>query len=374
MTDRILLIEDDTRLAEMVRDYLGRAGFRVERAASGAAGLAHQAGDTFDAIILDLMLPDMDGLDVCRAIRSRADIPILMLTARGDAMDRVIGLELGADDYLPKPFEPRELLARLRAILRRGQSPAKSDVLRFGRLEIDQGARAVRVDGEAKTLTSYQFALLLVMAEHAGRVMTREALMDLLKAQPLEAFDRSIDVHVSRIRAPSRTIQRSRDASSRYVALATCSRRPRTDAMRRLYHQFYLTIIASLVAVVLAAGALWRFAPSDTPAEQAFVMAGELVSAHLAPLEADLAAQQQAIDQLHPRLGIDLGLFDKSAGLSLRPVAWFRTRRRGAQAEAGSMVAAVRRGQSGCLMSVGSWPDLQSGITAPLRACSASLA
>ena len=201
MTNRILLIEDDTRLAEMVRDYLGRMGFRVERAATGSAGLALQVGDTFDAIILDLMLPDMDGLDVCRAIRSRADTPILMLTARGDAIDRIIGLELGADDYLPKPFEPRELLARLRAILRRGQSPAKTDVLRFGRLEIDRGARAVRVDGEAKTLTSYQFALLLVMAEHAGRVMTREALMDLLKAQPLEAFDRSIDVHVSRIRA-----------------------------------------------------------------------------------------------------------------------------------------------------------------------------
>jgi DNA-binding response OmpR family regulator len=124
-----------------------------------------------------------------------------MLTARGDAMDRVIGLELGADDYLPKPFEPRELLARLRAVLRRGQTPAKVDVLRFGKLEIDRGGRAVRLDGEAKTLTSYQFALLLALAEHAGRVMTREVLLDLLKAQPLEAFDRSIDVHVSRIRA-----------------------------------------------------------------------------------------------------------------------------------------------------------------------------
>ena len=121
VTDRILLIEDDTRLAEMVRDYLGGAGFRVERAATGAAGLALQARDAFDAIILDLMLPDMDGLDVCRQIRSRANVPILMLTARGDAMDRVIGLEMGADDYLPKPFEPRELLARLSAILRRGQ-------------------------------------------------------------------------------------------------------------------------------------------------------------------------------------------------------------------------------------------------------------
>jgi two-component system, OmpR family, phosphate regulon response regulator OmpR len=201
VTDRILLIEDDTRLAEMVRDYLGRAGFYVERAGTGAAGLALHARDAFDAIILDLMLPDMDGLDVCRQIRSHASVPILMLTARGDAMDRVIGLELGADDYLPKPFEPRELLARLRAVLRRGQGQAKADLLRFGRLEIDRGAREVRLDGEVRAMTSYQFALLLALAEHAGRVMSRDALMDLLKAQPLEAFDRSIDVHISRIRA-----------------------------------------------------------------------------------------------------------------------------------------------------------------------------
>jgi DNA-binding response OmpR family regulator len=201
VTDRILLIEDDTRLAEMVRDYLGGAGFRVERAGTGAGGLAMQARDSFDAIILDLMLPDMDGLDVCRHIRSRSNTPILMLTARGDAMDRVIGLELGADDYLPKPFEPRELLARLRAVLRRGLGPVKSDMLRFGRLEIDRGAREVRLDGEVRPLTSYQFALLLVLAEHAGRVMTRDSLMNLLQAQPMEAFDRSIDVHISRIRA-----------------------------------------------------------------------------------------------------------------------------------------------------------------------------
>ena len=201
MTDRILLIEDDARLAEMVHDYLGGAGFHVERAGTGAAGLALQARDAFDAIILDLMLPDMDGLDVCRQIRLRANVPILMLTARGDAMDRVIGLELGADDYLPKPFEPRELLARLRAVLRRGQGAAKADLLRFGRLEIDRGAREVRLDGEARAMTSHQFALLLALAEHAGRVMSRDVLMDLLKAHPLEAFDRSIDVHISRIRA-----------------------------------------------------------------------------------------------------------------------------------------------------------------------------
>ena len=200
MTDRILLIEDDTRLAEMVRDYLGRAGYRIERAETGASGLALQMREPFDAIVLDLMLPDMDGLDVCRKIRERASLPILMLTARGDTMDRIIGLEIGADDYLPKPFEPRELLARLRAILRR-KAGSNQDVLRFGRLEIDRDAREVRLDGEVKPLTSHQFGLLSALAEHAGRVLSREVLMDLLRAEPLEAFDRSIDVHISRIRA-----------------------------------------------------------------------------------------------------------------------------------------------------------------------------
>jgi DNA-binding response OmpR family regulator len=200
VTERILLIEDDTRLAEMVRDYLGRAGYRIERAETGASGLALQMREPFDAIVLDLMLPDMDGLDVCRKIRERASLPILMLTARGDTMDRIIGLEIGADDYLPKPFEPRELLARLRAILRR-KAGSNQDVLRFGRLEIDRDAREVRLDGEVKPLTSHQFGLLSALAEHAGRVLSREVLMDLLRAEPLEAFDRSIDVHISRIRA-----------------------------------------------------------------------------------------------------------------------------------------------------------------------------
>jgi two-component system, OmpR family, phosphate regulon response regulator OmpR len=201
VTDRILLIEDDTRLAEMVRDYLGEAGFRVSRAANGAAGLALHGQEPFDAIVLDLMLPDMDGLKVCSQIRARAATPILMLTARGDAMDRVVGLEMGADDYLPKPFEPRELLARLKAILRRSKGERKGRALRFGRLEIDADAREIRLDGEPRTLTGYQFELLLALAEHAGRVMSRDSLMDILKAEPLEAFDRSIDVHISRIRA-----------------------------------------------------------------------------------------------------------------------------------------------------------------------------
>jgi two-component system, OmpR family, phosphate regulon response regulator OmpR len=202
VTQRILLIEDDTRLAGLVREYLGEAGFRVTHAANGGKGLDLAAREAFDAVVLDLMLPDMDGLDVCRQMRGRAETPILMLTARGDAMDRIIGLELGADDYLPKPFEPRELLARLKAILRRHNTPGnKADVLRFGRLEIDRGAREIRLDGEPRPLTGYQFALLLALAEHAGRVMSRNALMDLMKGEPLEAFDRSIDVHISRIRA-----------------------------------------------------------------------------------------------------------------------------------------------------------------------------
>jgi two-component system phosphate regulon response regulator OmpR len=196
---RILLIEDDARLAAMVAEYLGGVGYRVEVAETGRAGLERLAREPFDAAVLDLMLPDMDGLDVCRALRARSPLPVLMLTARGDAADRIVGLEMGADDYLPKPFEPRELLARLRAILRRG-AVREGKALRFGRLEIDRDARVVRIDGAERSLTSYQFDLLVALAENAGRVLSREALMDLLKGAPLEAFDRSIDVQVSRIR------------------------------------------------------------------------------------------------------------------------------------------------------------------------------
>jgi DNA-binding response OmpR family regulator len=201
MAFRILLIEDDARLAKMVADYLSEAGFRVTHAATGADADRRLRRETFDALVLDLMLPDTDGLDLCRKIRAESSVPVLMLTARGDPLDRVVGLELGADDYLPKPFEPRELLARLRAILRRGQAQRTSDVLRFGRLEIDRGAREVRVDGEARPITGFQFTLLVTLAERAGRVLSREALMDLTKGESHEEFDRSIDVHVSRLRA-----------------------------------------------------------------------------------------------------------------------------------------------------------------------------
>jgi DNA-binding response OmpR family regulator len=202
MAERVLMIDDDARLAGMVSDYLGGAGFRLTLAGTAREGEALLKRDSFDAVILDLMLPDADGLDVCKRIRTQNDVPVLMLTARGEPMDRVVGLEVGADDYLAKPFEPRELLARLRAILRRkAGGPPRGEVLRFGSLEIDKGARTVRIDGEEKPITSYQYALLLALAERAGRVQSRDALMDLLKGEKLEAFDRSVDVHISRIRA-----------------------------------------------------------------------------------------------------------------------------------------------------------------------------
>lgn len=201
MSFRVLLVEDDGRLAAMVADYLREAGFRPTTTASGAEAERLLRRETFDAVVLDLMLPDMDGLDLCKRIRAESTIPLLMLTARGDPLDRVVGLELGADDYLPKPFESRELLARLRAILRRSADSEPSDILRFGRLEIDRAARRVRVDGQEKPFTGYQYALLLALAERAGRVLSREVLMDLTKGSTLEDFDRSIDVHISRIRA-----------------------------------------------------------------------------------------------------------------------------------------------------------------------------
>ena len=202
MIERILLVEDDPRLADMLHEYLGQAGFGITVASLGATALEKLSEAAYDAVVLDLMLPDMDGLNVCRELRAKYDTPVLMLTARGDAIDRIVGLELGADDYLPKPFEPRELVARLRAIMRRrvrGTTDEKS--LRFGRLELDTAARAVRLDGKPCDLTGYQFDLLVALAKNAGRVLSREVLMDLVKGEEFESFDRSIDVHISRIRA-----------------------------------------------------------------------------------------------------------------------------------------------------------------------------
>ena len=205
MGSRLLLIDDDARLSSMVGDYLGQAGFEVETAGSLTAGRALLAAASYDALVLDLMLPDGDGLELCRELRSSArtrQLPLLMLTARGEPTDRIVGLELGADDYLGKPFEPRELLARIKALLRRASpQAADDDVLRYGRLEIDLGARTARLEGKACDLTGHQFDLLVVLAQSPGRVLSRDQIMDSLKGHPLEAFDRSIDVHISRIRA-----------------------------------------------------------------------------------------------------------------------------------------------------------------------------
>ena len=211
MSSQLLMIEDDTRLAEMVGEYLGQSGLHVTHRADGKSGLAQlqgpEAGPLPDLVILDLMLPDMDGLEVCRRIRSlqgpAAQVPVLMLTAKGDPMDRIIGLELGADDYLPKPFEPRELLARIKAILRRkgSDTAVSAQTMQFGSLEIDRDARRVSVKGQACDLTSYQFDLLVALAERAGRVLTRDQIMEAVRGRELEAFDRSIDVHMGRIRA-----------------------------------------------------------------------------------------------------------------------------------------------------------------------------
>ena len=212
-TPQILMIEDDARLAQMVSEYLTKSGFGVAHAADGQTGLEQVQQHAPDLVILDLMLPDIDGLEVCRRIRALpgtlAKVSVLMLTAKGDPMDRIIGLEIGADDYLPKPFEPRELLARIRAVLRRRgdntTEAAAATLMRFGTLEIDRNARTVTVGGALADLTSYQFDLLVAMAERAGRVLTRDQIMEAVRGRELEAFDRSIDVHMGRIRAAIET-------------------------------------------------------------------------------------------------------------------------------------------------------------------------
>jgi DNA-binding response OmpR family regulator len=200
VSQRILIIDDDARLCAMLEQYLSQAGYQVTSRHTAGDGLAEQRRASPDAIILDLMLPDGSGLDVCTRLRAVTGVPILMLTARGEPTDRVVGLELGADDYLPKPFDPRELLARLRTVLRRGAATV-NPVLRFGRLEIDREARQVRLDGQPKPLTGHQFDILLALAERAGRVVSRGQLLEAVAGRGGEAFDRSIDVHVSNIRA-----------------------------------------------------------------------------------------------------------------------------------------------------------------------------
>ena len=225
MTQQLLMIEDDARLATMVGEYLRQSGYGFVHAADAATGLQAVLTGSPDLVILDLMLPDMDGLEVCRRIKSQGSggerTAVLMLTAKGDPMERIVGLEIGADDYLPKPFEPRELLARIRAVLRRGVEIAglgmnmghagsnnnnnaqatQPRLMRFGSLEIDRDARKVTVSGKVCDLTSYQFDLLVTLSDRAGRVLSRDQIMEAVRGRELEAYDRSIDVHMGRIRS-----------------------------------------------------------------------------------------------------------------------------------------------------------------------------
>ena len=197
-----LLVEDDARLAALTADYLGGHGVVVTSAADGVAGLEEALRRRYDVVLLDLLLPGKDGLEVCRELRARSDVPIIVLTARGDAADRVMGLEIGADDYVSKPFSPRELLARIRAVVRRARGQVGPTVkpVRVGVLALDPGARRATVADQEVVLTGYEFSLLYALASRPGRVLSREQLIDLAGGSPDEAFDRSVDVHVSRLR------------------------------------------------------------------------------------------------------------------------------------------------------------------------------
>jgi two-component system, OmpR family, response regulator len=200
MSTRVLLIDDDTRMYELLAQYLGQNGITVAHAPDGGRGLAALEATAYDAVLLDVMMPGMDGLEVCKRIRAKRQIPILMLTARGDETDRVVGLELGADDYLAKPFSPRELLARLRAVLRRAQPAAVADRLESSGISIDISGREVRVQGRAVELTGLEFDLLVALMRRAGRVIPRDALLGEAGRSDTVVGERTVDVHISHLR------------------------------------------------------------------------------------------------------------------------------------------------------------------------------
>jgi DNA-binding response OmpR family regulator len=200
MSLRVLCVDDDVRLYELLANYLAPNGVTLVHASDGAKGLAALAGSVFDAVLLDVMMPGMDGLEVCRRIRQQSQVPVIMLTARGDEADRVVGLELGADDYVPKPFSPRELLARLRAVLRRVQPGAVEPTVAVGPVAIDVGARQARVGGLPVELTALEFDILLALARRPGRVVARETLLALAGRDDVTVSDRTVDVHVSHLR------------------------------------------------------------------------------------------------------------------------------------------------------------------------------
>ena len=198
----VLLVEDDRKLAGLTREYLAGHGVEVTLVEDGKQGLEQALRGRWDAVLLDLMLPGLDGLTVCRELRARSDVPVIVLTARGEEADRVMGLELGADDYLAKPFSPRELLARMRAVVRRarGRAGPSLEVVRVGELTVEPASRRATYQGRDVSLTGYEFAILKALAERAGRVLSREQLMEMAKGSAEESFDRSVDVHVSRLR------------------------------------------------------------------------------------------------------------------------------------------------------------------------------
>lgn len=198
----VLLVEDDAKLAALLREYLERQGVTLDLARDGARGLDEALRRPYDAVLLDIMLPQRDGIQVCQEIRRHKDVPVIMLTARGEEADRVLGLEVGADDYMTKPFSPRELLARLRAVVRRarGEAGPPSRLIVRGDLELDPGSLSARLAGVPLDLTPYEFALLSALAGNAGRVLSRERLMDLARPDGEEVFDRAVDVHISRLR------------------------------------------------------------------------------------------------------------------------------------------------------------------------------
>lgn len=198
---QILLIDDDERLAELLQQYFKQHNLTLSNATSPSKGLALLATRTFDLIILDIMLPEMDGFEVCRTIRKQSDIPILMLTARGEVMDRVVGLELGADDYLPKPFEPRELVARIQNILKRNEHiPSQQNILAFGELTINTGMREVSITGTKIQLSTMEYQLLELFAKLPGKTFTRDEILNHLKGIETDIFSRSVDILVSRLR------------------------------------------------------------------------------------------------------------------------------------------------------------------------------
>ena len=200
---KVLLVEDDARLAQLTARYLESHGVLVTIAADGVEGQAEALRRQYDCIVLDLMLPGRDGIEVTRQLRARPDVPIVMVTARGEAADRVLGLEVGADDYVTKPFSPRELLARIRATVRRvrGQAGPTQQTVQVGGLVLDPQKMTVTLDGNPIDVTAYEFSILRALAQRPGRVLSREQLLDLAKGSAELSFDRSIDVHVSRLRA-----------------------------------------------------------------------------------------------------------------------------------------------------------------------------